>query len=761
MAKKMRVYEYARQLNMSSKEILTILKRLNIKVSNHMSVMDENMVEQVEQFFKNVKENAARKQQNQNNKPSQAKGQKTSESNKTPQGQKQGGRPNQNRRPKKQGSQNGRGGQKQSASSKDKTKGQDHNRKQQGNKSNVRHHDHHKKNGNRKMNKRKGNATRRQRSAPMKSKTPPTLPKKIEVEGTPTVAELGKLLRRDPAELIKKLIPLGVMATINQSLDVETITLLADEYGVAVEEIHTVDEAAFEEVEEQDDPKDLRERPPVVTIMGHVDHGKTTLLDAIRQSKVTAGEAGGITQHIGAYQVTSDDKAITFLDTPGHSAFTTMRARGAQVTDIAIIVVAADDGVMPQTVEAINHAKAAKVPIIVAINKMDKPDANIDRIKQALTEYELIPEEWGGDTIFVPISALRYEGIDDLLEMVLLVAEVQELKSNPNKRARGTVVEAELNKGRGTVATVLIQHGTLKIGDALVAGNFFGKVRAMVNDHGRRITEAGPSTPVEVLGLNGVPNAGDAFMVFPDEKKARAIAESRAAKQREQDLGTNSKVTLDDLFKQIQEGEIRELPVIIKADVQGSVGALQGSLEKIDIEGVKVKIIHTGVGAITESDVLLASASNAIIIGFNVRPEPNARVSADTEKVDIRLHRIIYNAIDEIEQAMAGLLDPEFVESVIGHAEVRQTFKVSSVGTIAGCYVTDGKVVRDGSARLVRDGVVVHEGQIDTLKRYKDDAKEVAQGYECGMTFQNFNDIKEGDVIEVYIMKEVVPLQKK
>jgi len=419
--------------------------------------------------------------------------------------------------------------------------------------------------------------------------------------------------------------------------------------------------------------------------------------------------------------------------------------------------VAADDGVMPQTVEAINHAKAADVPIIVAVNKIDKPEANPDRVKQELTEYELVPEEWGGDTIFVPISALKGEGIDDLLEMILLVAEVQELKSNPNKRARGTVIEAELDKGRGPVATVLVQHGTLNVGDALVAGNYFGKVRAMVNDRGRRVKQAGPSTPVEVLGLSDVPNAGDAFMVFEDEKKARSIAEAREAKQREANRGENSRVSLDDLFKQIQEGDVRELPLIIKADVQGSVEALRGALEKIDVEGVKVNIIHTGVGAITESDVILASASNAIIIGFNVRPEPNARATAEAEKVDIRLHRIIYDAIEEMEQAMTGLLDPEYQEAVIGHAEVRQTFKVSSVGTIAGCYVTDGKIRRDGLARVIRDGVVTYEGKIDSLKRFKDDAKEVAQGYECGITLENFNDVKEGDVIEVYVMEEIKP----
>lgn len=489
--------------------------------------------------------------------------------------------------------------------------------------------------------------------------------------------------------------------------------------------------------------------------MGHVDHGKTTLLDAIRQTNVTAGEAGGITQHIGAYQVETNKKKITFLDTPGHAAFTRMRARGAQVTDITILVVAADDGVMPQTVEAISHAKAANVPIIVAVNKIDKPAANPDRVKQELTEHGLVPEDWGGDTIFVPVSALNRQGLDDLLEMILLVAEVQELKANPNKRARGTVIEAELDKGRGAVATVLVQTGTLKVGDAMVIGTGFGRVRAMVNDKGKRIKEAGPSTPVEIIGLQDVPNAGDPFMAFEDERKARSIAESRASTQRQSEMNTTVRVTLDDLYKQIQEGEVKDLNVIVKGDVQGSVEALKGSLEKIEMEGVRVKIIHTGVGAITESDVILAAASNAIVVGFNVRPDVNARVRAEQDKVDLRLHRVIYNVIDEIESALKGMLDPEYKEAVIGRAEVREVFKVSRIGSIAGSYVTDGKITRAAKARVIRNGVVVYEGGIDTLKRFKDDVKEVATGYECGITLENFNDLKEGDVIEAFVMEEV------
>ena len=580
-------------------------------------------------------------------------------------------------------------------------------------------------------------------------------PKKVIVRGSMTVGELAKLLHKDASEVIKKLLMMGVLATINQELDLDTIQLVIGEYGAEVEIKLPVDEDTFETVEENDDEADLESRPPVVTIMGHVDHGKTTLLDAIRETNVTGGEAGGITQHIGAYQVEINHKKITFLDTPGHEAFTTMRARGAQVTDITILVVAADDGVMPQTVEAINHAKAAGVPIIVAVNKIDKEGANPEKIMQALTEYELVPEAWGGETIFVNISAKQRMNLEELLEMILLVAEVNDYKANPNKRARGTVIEAELDKGKGPVARVLVQHGTLKIGDAFVAGNCFGRIRAMVNDKGRRLKEAGPSTPVEITGLTEVPLAGDPFMVFEDERKARAIADRRAIKQRESERGSNSRVTLDDLYKHIKDGEIKDLNVIIKADVQGSAEALKGSLAKIEIEGVRVKILHSGVGAITESDITLASASNAIVIGFNVRPEPQAKQNAEQEKVDIRLHSIIYKVIDEIEHAMKGMLDPVYKETVIGQAEVRNLFKVSKVGTIAGCMVTSGKITRSAKARLIRGGIVVFEGGIDSLKRYKDDAKEVAQGYECGITLDGYNDLQEGDTIEAFIMETV------
>lgn len=581
------------------------------------------------------------------------------------------------------------------------------------------------------------------------------LPKKITYTDSLTVAELAKKLHREPAEIIKKLMMLGVMATINQELDKDAIELICSDYGVEVEEKVSVDLTDLDSFIEPDNPEDLVERPPVVTIMGHVDHGKTTLLDAIRQSKVAEQEAGGITQHIGAYQVDVDGKKITFIDTPGHAAFTSMRARGAKVTDITILVVAADDGVKPQTVEALNHAKAAEVPIIVAVNKIDKPSASPEKVMQELTEYGLIPEDWGGDTIFVPISALKREGIDQLLEMILLVAEMEELKANPNRKAYGTVIESKLDKGRGPVATLLVQNGTLKIGDPIVAGTTYGRVRAMVNDLGKRVKEAGPSMPVEITGLNEVPEAGDKFVIFDDEKTARQVGEARKEKALEESRVETSRVSLDTLFEQMKEGEMKELNVIIKADVQGTVEALSSSLQKIDVEGVKVNIIHTAVGGISESDILLAKASNAIIIGFNVRPNANAKKLAEEEKVDIRLYNVIYKAIEEIEAAMKGLLEPEYREKVIGQVEVRQIFKVSKVGTIAGSYVTEGKVTRDSSVRIIRDGIVIYEGEIDSLKRFKDDVREVAQGYECGITIKNFNDIKEGDIFEVYVMEEV------
>ncbi|HSU79346.1 MAG TPA: translation initiation factor IF-2 [Candidatus Angelobacter sp.] len=581
------------------------------------------------------------------------------------------------------------------------------------------------------------------------------LPEKITINGSLLVSGLAEKLGRESSEIIKKLFLLGVMATKNQELDRDTIELIATDYGVAVEDEIIVDKTSLDEYRMDINEATAVTRPPVVTIMGHVDHGKTTLLDSIRNTKVTEGEAGGITQHIGAYQVVHNGKKITFLDTPGHAAFTTMRARGAQMTDITILVVAADDGVMPQTVEAINHAKAAEVPIIVAINKMDKEGANPDRVMQELTEHALIPEDWGGDTIFVKLSAISGEGIDDLLEMITLVSEVEEYKSNPDQLAMGSVVEAELDKGRGPVATLLVQNGTLRVGDPIVVGNTFGRVRAMVNDLGRRVKSAGPSTPVEITGLSEVPHAGDPFVVFEDEKTARSVGEARTEMQIVADRQATNKVTLEDLFDKIKEGHIKDLNIIVKADVQGSVEALASSLQKIEVEGVRINIIHTGAGGITESDVILASASNAIIIGFNVRPDVNAKKIAEAEKVDIRLYRVIYDAINEMESAMKGMLDPEFREKVIGQVEVRTTFKVSKVGTIAGCYVTDGKISRDAGIRLIRDSIVIYEGKVDTLKRFKDDAKEVAAGYECGITLENFNDLKEGDTMEAFIMEEI------
>ncbi|WP_303965004.1 translation initiation factor IF-2 [Sporosarcina ureae] len=601
---------------------------------------------------------------------------------------------------------------------------------------------------------------RRYRPAVPAQKVEIPLPDKITFYESLSVGELAKKLGKEPSEIIKKLFMLGVMATINQELDKDAIELICAEYEVEVEEEIRIDvtdlEIYFEDPEEEEEVAgELTERPPVVTIMGHVDHGKTTLLDSIRDTKVTQGEAGGITQHIGAYQITANGKKITFLDTPGHEAFTTMRARGAKVTDLTILVVAADDGVMPQTIEAINHAKAAEVPIIVAVNKMDKPSANPDRVMQELTEHGLVAEVWGGDTIFVPISALKGEGIEQLLEMVLLVAEVGEFTADTSIRARGTVIEAQLDKGKGSVATLLVQNGTLHVGDPIVVGNTYGRVRAMVSDLGRRVKEAGPSTPVEITGLSDVPFAGDRFVVFKDEKTARQIGETRAGEALQEQRVEKTRVTLDNLFDQMKQGEMKELNLIVKADVQGAVEAMAASLMKIEVEGVNVKIIHTGAGAINESDISLAAASNAIVIGFNVRPDTNAKRAAEAEGVDIRLHRVIYKVIEEIESAMTGLLDPEYEEKVIGQAEVRETFKVSKIGTIAGSYVIDGKISRDAGVRVLRDNIVVFEGELDTLKRFKDDAKEVAKGYECGITIKKFNDVKEGDIIEAYIMEEI------
>ncbi|MGW9855617.1 translation initiation factor IF-2 [Staphylococcus hominis] len=696
MSKK-RIYEYAKELNVKSKEIIDELKKMDVEVSNHMQALEDDQIKMLNKKFKSSKNEENKKQNTQNN--------------------------HQKQQNKKDNNQN---------------------------KSNSKQ----KNNKNSKNNKNNKNNKKGKNNKP--AAEPKEMPSKITYEEGITVGELADKLNIESSGIIKKLFLLGIVANINQSLDEETLELIADDYGVEIEKEVVVNEEDLTTYfdDEEDDP-DAIERPAVVTIMGHVDHGKTTLLDSIRNTKVTAGEAGGITQHIGAYQIENSGKKITFLDTPGHAAFTTMRARGAQVTDITILVVAADDGVMPQTIEAINHAKEADVPTIVAVNKVDKPTANPDRVMQELTEYGLIPEDWGGDTIFVPLSALNGDGIDDLLEMIGLVAEVQELKANPDKQAVGTVIEAELDKSRGPAASLLVQNGTLHVGDSIVVGNTYGRVRAMVNDLGQRIKTAGPSTPVEITGINDVPQAGDRFVIFKDEKQARRIGEARHEASVIQQRQESKNVSLDNLFEQMKQGEMKDLNVIIKGDVQGSVEALAASLMKIDVEGVNVRIIHTAVGAINESDVTLANASNGIIVGFNVRPDAGAKRAAEAENVDMRLHRVIYNVIEEIESAMKGLLDPEFEEQVIGQAEVRQTFKVSKVGTIAGSYVTEGKITRNAGVRVIRDGIVQFEGELDTLKRFKDDAKEVSQGYECGITIANFNDIKEGDIIEAFEMVEI------
>ena len=605
---------------------------------------------------------------------------------------------------------------------------------------------------------KKGNRREEQKAKPaVPARKFHELPEVLVYTDGMTVAELAKKIKREPAEIIKKLFLLGVMATLNQGLSKDAIELLAADYGMDAEEKIEKDisdlDVYFEEAAAEGAESTVR--PPVVTIMGHVDHGKTTLLDQLRNSSVVAGEAGGITQHIGAYQIKIDGKPITFLDTPGHAAFTTMRARGADITDITVIVVAADDGVMPQTIEAINHAKAADVPIIVAVNKIDKPAANPGRVMQELSDLGLVPEAWGGDTIFVEISAKFNQNIEELLEMILLVAEVQELKATPNRLALGTVIEARLDKSKGPIATLLVQEGTLKVGDPIVVGNTFGRVRVMVNDQGRRVKTALPATPVEITGLNASPQAGDRFVVFEDEKTARSAGEERAKRALIEQRNASSRITLDNLFSTLKEGELKEVNVIIKADVQGSVEALASSLQKIEVEGVRVKIIHTAVGAINESDITLATASNAIIIGFNVRPTPQAKIQAESDQVDIRLHRIIYNVIDEIETAMKGMLDPEFEEKITGQAIVRETYTVSKLGTIAGSYVLEGVVKRSSSVRLIRDNIVIYEGELASLKRFKDDAKEVKLGFECGIMIEGYNDIKVDDIIEAYEMVEI------
>ena len=752
-----RIYELAKEMNKSSKDLVEKAQKLGIDVKNHMGVITSSDEKKLQQAFKPQGNKHTAQQESQKPAKKQPNDQPKNETK--PKQQKN----NRNYQDRGQGSGQVNQGKNQSTTqNRNNSGGATNQNRQGGNQSQNRNTNNNRgkfNNNNRNRFNKKGKKGKQQTSN--KPAVPPRkfreLPEVLEYTEGMNVADIAKKIHREPAEIIKKLFLLGVMVNQNQSLDKDTIELLATDYGMEPQEKVQVDIADIDKFFEAEEvnPENLVFRPPVVTIMGHVDHGKTTLLDTLRHSRVTSGEAGGITQHIGAYQIDIDGKPITFLDTPGHAAFTSMRARGASITDITILVVAADDGVMPQTVEAINHAKAAGVPIIVAVNKIDKPGANPQHVMQELSEYELIPEAWGGETIFVEISAKFGQNIDELLEMILLVAEVEDLKADPTQRAIGTVIEARLDKGKGPVTTLLVQQGTLNVGDPIVVGNTYGRVRVMNNDLGRREKSAGPATPVEITGLNDVPQAGDHFVVFEDEKTARAVGEERAKRALLEHRAATSRVTLDTLFESLKEGELKDVNVIIKADVQGSAEALAASLNKIDVEGVRVKIVHSAVGAINESDVTLAAASNAIIIGFNVRPTPQAKSQADAEEVDIRLHRIIYKAIEEIETAMKGMLDPEFEEKITGQMIVRETFKVSKVGTIAGAYVTEGYIRRDSGVRVIRDGIVIYEGQLASLKRFKDDVKEVKMGYECGAMIEKFNDIKVDDVIEGFIMEEI------
>ena len=746
---KFRVYEIAKKYNKDNKEILEILKANHVEVKNHMSTIGDEQIKMIENALKPKKEakqdHNSKKQENskrkdnkkaqnmekKNNKKTQeVKNNKNNSRNKNNDGDKKILRKDNPQNSQKLGKNNKKN---RKFNNKNQNQNQEHKKKK----------------------KTSGPGAFIKPEPVKKPEVDPNAP--VKIPPVLTLKELADALSIPANDIIKKLLISGAgMLNVNSELDFEKAEEIAMEFDRLVEMEEQVD--VIEELlkEEEEDETDMIVRPPVVCVMGHVDHGKTSLLDKIRSSHVTTGEAGGITQHIGAYVVETSNGKITFLDTPGHEAFRSMRMRGAQSTDIAILVVAADDGVMPQTIEAINHAKAAGIEIIVAINKIDKESANIERVKQELIEYELVPEDWGGSTIFCPVSAHTGEGIDELLDMVSLTAEVLELKANPNRKARGIVLEAQLDKGRGPVATVLVQKGTLHVGDAVAIGSAHGKVRAMINDKGKRIKTAGPSTPVEILGLSEVPNAGEVMMVMDSEKEARSVAEKFIAYGREKMLSeTKQQLSLDDLFNQIQAGSVKELNIIVKADVQGSVEAVKQSLVKLSNDEVAVKVIHGGVGAITESDVNLAAASNAIIIGFNVRPEPAAKDAASAEKVDLRLYRVIYNAIEDIEAAMKGMLDPEFVEKVTGHAEVRQIFKASGVGTIAGSYVLDGTIQRDSSARIIRDGIVVHEGKLASIQRGKDAVKEVRSGFECGLVMESYNDIKEGDQIESFIMEEV------
>uniref|UniRef100_UPI00403F3707 translation initiation factor IF-2 n=1 Tax=Lentilactobacillus hilgardii TaxID=1588 RepID=UPI00403F3707 len=831
---KKRIYELAKELNISSKKIIDEASKRGVAVKNHMSTVDANQEKQIRQLFK--KNGTSDRTQNsqsghssvsngrhttRSDRHNAQQGQSSERSNQSnhSQGENRSQRANNHSENKNSSSQGRRETTRNSAGTNRQSSQNNHsnnrNRTQRNNDSGTRSNNtqsrtnnnahtssatntsnsnstsrqsrpstnnanhrntgsgrfggslnrRNNSGGSRKANKKRNKKQRKQQNqrlrqvehhgAPERKARP--LPTVLEYEDGMNAQDLGKIMHREPAEIVKKLFMLGVMVNQNQSLDKDTIEILAADYGIeAKEKIHE-DLSNLDEIFEKEmkNAKHLVSRPPVVTIMGHVDHGKTTLLDHLRHSHITAGEAGGITQAIGAYQVRHGDNIITFLDTPGHAAFTEMRARGANITDITVLVVAADDGVMPQTIEAINHARAAETPIIVAINKIDKPDANPEHVTEQLSKYNLIPEDWGGDTIFVDISAKFGKNIDELLDMIILESEMLELKADPDQPAVGSVIEARLDQGQGPVATLLVQQGTLKVGDPIVVGNTFGRVRTMTNERGRDLKKVTPSMPVSITGLNDVPEAGDRFVVFSDEKTARSVGEERAEEAQIQERRKTNRVTLDNLFDSLEEGEMKEVDIVIKADVQGSVEALANSLKKIEVKGVKVNIIHSGVGAINESDVALAEASNAIIIGFNVRPTPQAKSQADSDHVDIRLHQVIYNAIDEVESAMKGMLAPTYKEEVTGEVEVREIYKASKVGTIAGGMVVDGVVNKDSKVRLIRDGVVVYTGELNSLKRFKDDVNQVKQGFELGLTIKDYNDIKVGDVIEAYIMKEV------
>lgn len=793
---KIRIYELAKQIEKDSMEIITKLKEFGVEVKSHMSSISEEDANRVKEAFagnknhdnKSVKEKKSNKKEDKKIEKSEDKKAENKKSEKPVENKNESKAENQGEGKKKhitkvfnpQNSEQGRN--RNNNFNRNNNGNNNNNRKNNGvnnNQNNANNSGDNSRNNNRNNNNRNNNSNNnnnnnfrgnnkngafgnknKQQNTPKPQQQAPKEEeiKSIVIPESLTIKELADKMKMQPSALVKKLFMQGKMVTINQEIDFETAEEIALEFDIIAELEEKVD--VIEELlrEEEEDDSKLVKRPPVVCVMGHVDHGKTSLLDAIRQTNVISSEAGGITQHIGAYTVKCKGENITFLDTPGHEAFTAMRMRGAQSTDIAILVVAADDGVMPQTVEAINHAKAAGISIIVAVNKIDKPSANIDKVKQELAEYELVAEDWGGDTVFVPVSAHTKEGIDQLLEMILLTAEMCELKANPNRKARGLVLEAKLDKGRGTVATVLVQKGTLRVGDAIAAGSCYGRVRAMINDKGEKIKEATPSTPVEILGLNSVPNAGEIFVATKNEKEARSFADTFISEGREKLLEgskAKSKMSLDDLFSQIQAGDVKELNIIVKADVQGSVEAVKQSLVKLSNDEVVVKVIHGGVGAINESDVILASASNAIIIGFNVRPDNQAKDIAERENVDLRLYRVIYQAIEDVEAAMKGMLDPVYEEKVIGHAEVRQLFKASGVGTIAGSYVLDGMFQRGCKVRITRDGEQIFEGPLASLKRFKDDVKEVKAGYECGLVFEGFNDLQELDLVEAYIMVEV------